>query len=107
MGKTSRDANREAGEGLVKVLVELFGVPRQRVGAAAVELCFPHASVTLSEVLIELGRRYPEFASDCLNEHRLKPQYIANLGGRRFICDPQISLSDGDSLLVMSADAGG
>jgi molybdopterin converting factor small subunit len=89
------------------VRVEFFGVPRQRVGLAAMELQLADAISTLGAAWLELGRRFPEFAAACLEHDRLKPQYICNLGGHRFVSDPRIALSDGDILLVMSADAGG
>jgi len=91
----------------MKIRIEFFGIPRQRIGLAAVELPFPDAPVTLGGTLVELGRRFPEFEAACLDHDRLKGQFIANLGGRRFVKDPQMVLTDGETLLVMSADAGG
>jgi hypothetical protein len=38
---------------------------------------------------------------------RLHESLAANLGGARFIHDPRTIIRDGQSLLILSADAGG
>ncbi len=87
------------------VRVEFFGVPRERSGVAAmtVEVQTP----TLGAVLLEVASQLPDFASRCLNGDQLKPGLIANVNGRRFTIDPQTPLTDGDSVLILSADVGG
>jgi molybdopterin converting factor small subunit len=37
----------------------------------------------------------------------LQPSIVANLNGDRFVRDPRTPLSAGDSVLILSADAGG
>ena len=92
------------------VTIEFFGIPRQRAGTPRTTV----ASGSLADVLHELAARFPEFADDCLavtqqeaSAIRLRPLYVANLGGDRFVTDPATSLSDGDCLMILSADAGG
>ena len=89
------------------IQVELFGIPRQRAGTSAVCLEFGGDRVALAAVVDELARRFPGLAAACLDDGSLRPEYLVNLGGERFISDPGFSLKPGDSLLLMSADAGG
>jgi sulfur-carrier protein len=91
----------------MSIQVEFFGVPRQRSGVAIALLDSDPEPLTLECALAELGRRFPEFGTDCLADNRLKPEYLANMDGRRFVHDPRTPLRDGDCLLIMSADAGG
>jgi molybdopterin converting factor small subunit len=86
------------------ITVEFYGVPRERAGKA-------EATVTgagrLGDVLVELGASLPRWAETCLEGDRLRPGYVANVNGERFISDPDIALWPGDRLLIMAADAGG
>jgi len=83
--------------------VELFGIPRHRAGVARLEL----EARRLDDVLLELVRRYPRLADECIAAGRLQQGYLANLNGRRFVTDPATPLAPGDALLILSADAGG
>jgi molybdopterin converting factor small subunit len=87
----------------MSVTVEFYAIPRQRAGVASIDA--PDGPV--SRVLIEIGRRLPEFARECLDGDRLKLGYIANINGNQFVSDPAAELHDGDSLLILSADVGG
>lgn len=87
----------------MSVVVELFGICRERAGVASADV--PGAS--LGDVLEALATRYPQLAADCIDRRRLRAGYIANLRGERFVSDPETPLGDGDSLLLMSLDAGG
>ena len=88
---------------MMTVQVELFGIPRQRAGIARTEA----QGTRLEEILMELGQRYPRLAADCIDHGRLQRGCLANLNGQRFVSDPSTPLADGDSLLILSADAGG
>lgn len=88
------------------IRVEFFGIARQRTGVASVELPLP-TPATLGDCLADLGRRFPSFAADCVDRQRLKPSFAANIGGQRFVSSADSTLSDGDTLLILSADAGG
>ena len=83
--------------------VEFYGIPRERAGVAATAA----AGTTLGEVLRDLSSRFPGFAADCVEPSGLKPQVIANVGGERFVRDPETPLTENDVLLILSADAGG
>jgi molybdopterin converting factor small subunit len=85
------------------ITVEFFGIPRARAGTAATTA----QGRCLGEVLSDLAGRFPEFARDCLDGNRLRPGFTANLRGERFVTDPQTPLAEGDTVLLLSVDAGG
>ena len=82
--------------------VELLGLPRERAGVAELEV----EADTLGQLLTSLAIRFPSF-SELVAVDRLQPSFTANLNGDRFISDPRTRLSEGDSVLILSADAGG
>ena len=82
--------------------VELLGVPRERAGVAEVEL----QADTLGQLLLALAVRFPSLG-ELITADRLPPSVVANLNGDRFISDPHTQLGEGDSVLILSADAGG
>lgn len=90
----------------MKILVEFFGIPRQRAGRASMEISLDEPA-TLGDALQSIANALPEFGRHCLSGDRLRENYIANLGGQRFVTDPAAEISNGDSLLILSADAGG
>ncbi|MGE0610112.1 MAG: MoaD/ThiS family protein [Pirellulales bacterium] len=87
----------------MSIQVEFFGIPRQRAGVASATV----AGDSLRQVLAELATRFPALAETCLLPSRLRPGYLANLNGQRFLSDPDTPLQSGDALLILSADAGG
>ena len=93
----------------MRVTVEFFGIPRLRAGRADWELHLPQheQSATLAEILTALAEELPGFARDCLDGGRLRDGYIANINGSRFVSDPAAKIADGETLLILSADAGG
>lgn len=90
-----------------EITIELFGVVRRRVGSGRVAIEIDDDEVCLSDLLRILAERFPGLATSCFQGQRLRTGYLANIGGERFVTDPQTRLSNGDSLLIMSADAGG
>jgi len=82
--------------------VELLGLPRERAGVAELEL----EADTLGQLLAALAIRFPSF-NELIAVDRLRPSFTANLNGDRFISDPATRLSESDSVLILSADAGG
>jgi molybdopterin converting factor small subunit len=82
--------------------VEFFGVPRERAGIPGLEL---HAD-TLGQLLGLLAERMPSL-SEIIENDRLHPAFVANLNGDRFVTDPATPLRADDSVLILSADAGG
>ena len=84
------------------MLVEFFGVPRERAGVSEMEV---HAD-TLGQLLGTLAERMPSL-SEIIEDDRLHPAFVANLNGDRFVTDPGTPLGAHDCVLILSADAGG
>jgi molybdopterin converting factor small subunit len=82
--------------------VEFLGVPRERAGVA--ELDVP--AETLGQLLTTLAARIPSLR-ELIVIDRLHPAFVANLNGDQFVSDPSTPLAAGDSVLILSADAGG
>jgi len=61
---------------------------------------------TLGQLLTALAARFPSFR-ELIAVDRLQPSFTANLNGDRFISDPGTRLTQSDSVLILSADAGG
>ena len=89
------------------IFVELFGIARQRAGRGILEVETRDDNITLGDVLLALGSQYPALAEECFVGRRLREPYVANVGGERFVTEPDTQLDPGDSLLILSADAGG
>src|SRR5580698_3076145 len=87
---------------LCRMLVEFLGVPRQRAGVSEIEV----QADTLGQLLGILSVRIPSFR-ELIAVDRLHSALVANLNGERFISDPQTPLRQNDSVLILSADAGG
>ena len=85
------------------ITVELFGIPRARAGLAMTTA----EGESLGTVLADLADRFPLLAASCITEGQLRPGFIASLDGERFVSDPQTRLRDGDTVLLLSMDAGG
>ncbi len=82
--------------------VEFFGVPRQRAGVSQLEV----QADTLGQLLGTLVARIPSLC-EIISVDRLHPAFVANLNGDRFVEDPGTRLQQNDSVLILSADAGG
>lgn len=87
----------------MQVDVELFGIPRLRAGTARTTA----EGECLGDVLADLAARFPALAATCIDGRRLRPSFVANLGGRRFATSPDTRLLVGEAVLLLSADAGG
>jgi len=91
------------------ITVEFFGIARERAGVSRTSI----EGENLGQVLRGIGARFPRFRKTCLaagthdDGGSLSFGYCANLNGDRFVSDPQTTLRDGDTLLILSADAGG
>lgn len=87
--------------------VEFYGIARQRAGVDRLAVALADPDATLAAVLQSIGEKLPDFAAHCLDRGRLHPSLAANLDGERFVTDPETIVHDGQSLLILSADAGG
>ena len=86
------------------ITIELFGVPRLRAGRGRIPLDAP----TLAAALDGLARACPSLAGSVFGPGgRVHPAYRLCLNGDRFVSDPSTPLNDGDSLILLAADAGG
>jgi molybdopterin converting factor small subunit len=90
---------REPGE----VIVEFFGIPRQRAGQVSMVV----KAQTLGQVLGALRTALPGFQDLLRSDGRLAPQYRMSLDGQRFLEDLQEVIPPGARLLLLSADVGG
>ena len=61
----------------------------------------------LGDVLADLAAKFPSLAETCIEGRRLRPDFTANLGGERFVSSPDTPLVEGDTVLLLSLDAGG
>jgi molybdopterin converting factor small subunit len=88
---------------MMQVAVELFGIARARAGVAQTTA----TGQCLGDVLAELASRFPALAEACIDGRQLRPHCTANVGGQRFVSAPETPLCEGDTVLLLSADAGG
>ena len=88
--------------------VELFGVARLKAKTAMVPLTLP-AGATLGDALAALAETVPELIGPVLTADRraLTSGYACNLNGTEFTRDLHTPIRPGDSLLILSSDAGG
>jgi molybdopterin converting factor small subunit len=82
--------------------VELLGISRQRAGVAELEI----SADTLGQLLDALVKRFPAL-EELVSADGRQPLVTANLNGDAFISDPDTPLREHDSILILSADAGG
>jgi hypothetical protein len=93
----------------MRIRIEFYGIPRQRAAVPNIEMhCANRDAVQMTEVLNWLRGELPALAADCFtDDHRLRRGYSANINAERFVTDGDAALVHGDTLLLMSADAGG
>lgn len=87
----------------MQVVVELFGIPRARAGLAQTSA----VGDNLGDVLADLATRFPQLAETCIDGRALRTGYIVNLCAKRFVTSPETPLCEGDTILLLSLDAGG
>ncbi|HWP60320.1 MAG TPA: NTP transferase domain-containing protein [Candidatus Acidoferrales bacterium] len=92
----------------VSITVELFGVARLLAKVAKVELTLAHGA-TIADALARLAEEVPALAGKVVERETrtLARGYACNLNGREFVRDPSAEVRAGDSLFILSADAGG
>lgn len=89
------------------IRVEFFGIARQRAGVGEVTLESGGGSIAFAEALRQVAAKLPVLGGELIVAGRLHESLAANLEGNRFISDPATNICDGQSLLILSADAGG
>lgn len=85
------------------IIVEFFGVARSRAGVASVTL----DADCLQEVLVQLQDQLPVLAELCIDNGELASGWLLNINGAAFTRDLNTLVNEGDSVLLMPADAGG
>lgn len=85
------------------VTIELFGVPRLRAGREVVAV----EAASLGQALAELCAACPALEPSVVERGALKPHYRVAINGTLLTADPATKLSDGDVVILLSADAGG
>ncbi|MEC9091311.1 MAG: MoaD/ThiS family protein [Planctomycetota bacterium] len=89
------------------VKVEFFGVPRLRAGVADFFVEVAADRNRLGDVLMKIQREIPELTKECFADGKLRKEYVVNVSGKEFTRSLGRVVSPGDSLLIMSSDAGG
>ncbi len=92
----------------VRVKVELFGTARLACGRRLVEVEMPASSSNFM-LAAALANACPQLVGVALREDLggLLESYTLNLNGTEFVDSGKLSLSEGDTLLLFSSQAGG
>ncbi len=89
------------------IVVEFYGIPRARAGVQQTQVLDGRESASLREILTEVAAHYPDFGANCVNDGKLRDGFVASVDGDEFIRDEDSRIASGQSLLILSADAGG
>ena len=94
--------------GAARCTVELFSVARLLTKTAKIDLALPRQA-TLGDVLAALSDRLPVLVGPVIAVDRksLAGGIACNINGKTFVRDSKASVQSGDSLFIISADAGG
>lgn len=87
----------------MEITIELFGIPRQRAGVAAVTV----QAVTLADALGQLEATCPKLAGILQRDGSLAPHFLLSVNGERFVGNLHQNLTPDARLLLLAADAGG
>ena len=92
----------------IQCTVELFGIARLLARTSAIALALP-AGATFSDAFAALAEKLPALVGRVISADRtrLVDGYACNLNGLAFVRTPTAGVSPGDSLVILSADAGG
>ena len=83
--------------------MEFFGIVRTRAENEFIEI----EASTVAGAIAGISTRLPDVAGLCFDNGCLKPGYLININGTKFTSHGCRTLRDGDTLLLMSSDAGG
>lgn len=87
----------------VNVTVEFLGIVRHRAGCTSAKF----RAETMQQLWTAVGDRFPDLEGTCLVKGTLQSGYLASVGGFRFTRATDLRLTEGDHVLLLSADAGG
>jgi molybdopterin converting factor small subunit len=87
----------------VPVRLEFFGIPRARVGVAQMVV----EAGTVREALRAAVALVPALGECCTEAGDLNSACIVNLDGLQFVSDVETPVRDGQTILLLSKDAGG
>jgi len=92
----------------IQCTVEFFGIARLLARTSAIALALP-AGATFSDAFAALAEKLPALVGRVISADRtrLVDGYACNLNGLAFVRTPTAGVSPGDSLVILSADAGG
>ena len=101
-------SSKPSQDGPTTCTVELFGVARLLAKTAEVSLVLPQGA-TLSHVFSTLAERLPILVGPVITADRsgLTGGYACNINGQDFVRSPDVKVNPGDSILIISSDAGG
>ena len=90
------------------ITVELFGTARIACGKKVLDLLLP-VPASAAVVAVELARICPDLVGVALRDDLsgLLESYTLNLNAAEFVDEGELTLSDGDILLLFSSQAGG
>lgn len=83
--------------------IELYGVARLRAGHDQVEV----EAATVGEAVRALAASCPGVVPEVVLGGRLTEGFLASLNGERFVSDDAVPVGEKDTLLIVSATAGG
>ena len=90
-----------------RIHVEFFGMARHHAGTQTFDVMTSAESMSLGEVLFRLQNEFPGLLGCVVNDGVLMPGYVASINGECFLRDVRAKVAQGQSLLLLSADAGG
>lgn len=96
------------GDAAIGCRVELFGLPRLLAHRKEVSLTLP-AGATFADVFAALAEQLPVLVGRVISSDRkhLLDGYACNLNGLEFVRSDSASVHPGDTIVILSADAGG
>ena len=92
----------------MRVTVELFGSPRLICGQKTFTLNM-ESEASLGVLIRELSLLCPKLVGRVIKDDisQIHDSYTFNLNGRKFIKENSVSLSEGDTVMLISSQAGG
>ena len=91
----------------MKITIEYYGIPRQRVGIAREFYEFDGEEMGIHDVIRTVAKKHPAFEKHCMDGDILNKHMVVNLNGNQFFQSEDGLAPDGDALLILSMDAGG